>query len=100
MSSSCTARAFVSRLSNRSPSLGFKLNKTSTATFSSSSPLKPSQISVSSRISMDSRLSLGLRSLVSMLPLYSAIASARLNSILSMESQNWGMVPLGLSMPL
>ncbi|KAH7685738.1 hypothetical protein IHE45_04G060400, partial [Dioscorea alata] len=37
---------------------------------------------------------------VSMLPLHSAVASARLKSVLGPESQSWGWVPQGLSMPL
>ncbi|KAJ0971804.1 hypothetical protein J5N97_019763 [Dioscorea zingiberensis] len=37
---------------------------------------------------------------VSMLPLHSAVASARLKSVLAAESQSWGWVPQGLSMPL
>ncbi|URE23261.1 hypothetical protein MUK42_07441 [Musa troglodytarum] len=38
--------------------------------------------------------------LVSMLPLHAAVASARLNSLLSAEPQSWGWVPQGISMPL
>ena len=42
------------------------------------------------------RLPLQLSSIESMMPLYSAVASARLISSLSMESQHWGLVPQGL----
>ncbi|XP_068653547.1 uncharacterized protein [Aristolochia californica] len=60
-----------------------------------------SQIKLSeNKISRISRLPSEVRCLVSMMPLHSAIASARLNSILSAESQSWGMIPQGLSMPL
>ncbi|CAO2826020.1 unnamed protein product [Amaranthus hypochondriacus] len=38
--------------------------------------------------------------LLSMLPLHSAIASARLQSALSVDSQTWCLVPQGNSMPL
>ncbi|XP_078429002.1 uncharacterized protein LOC144701147 [Wolffia australiana] len=46
------------------------------------------------------RLPAELSCLESMLPLHSAIASARLQSVLSAESQSWGLIPQGLSMPL
>ena len=35
--------------------------------------------------------------LISMMPLHSAIASARLTSVLSVESQSWGLIPQGES---
>ncbi|KAI4350843.1 hypothetical protein L6164_005252 [Bauhinia variegata] len=61
----------------------------------------PFQLSASARrISHASRLPVELSSLVSMLPLYSAVASARLVSSLSVESRDWGLVPQGISMPL
>ena len=41
------------------------------------------------------RLPAELSCLESMMPLHSAIATARLRSILAAESQSWGMVPLG-----
>jgi len=41
------------------------------------------------------RLPVELSSLESMLPLYSAVASARLVSSLSIESIGWGLVPQG-----
>ncbi|KAL2342533.1 hypothetical protein Fmac_003818 [Flemingia macrophylla] len=46
------------------------------------------------------RLPVELGSLESMMPLYSAVASARLVSSLSIESPGWGLVPQGISMPL
>ncbi|MCL7034375.1 hypothetical protein MKW94_008719 [Papaver nudicaule] len=98
------SRIFLSRLSSlrSSPSLSSKLK---TKPSISSSPLKTasatkSQISDSmNRISRNSRLPV-LGSLMSMMPLHSAIASARLQSILSSESQSWGLIPQGNSMPL
>ena len=41
-----------------------------------------------------------MSSLVSMMPLHSAIASARLTSVLSVESQSWGLIPQGESLYL
>ncbi|KAL5200273.1 hypothetical protein ABZP36_021476 [Zizania latifolia] len=38
--------------------------------------------------------------LLSLMPLHSAVASARLQSAISPESQSWGVVPQGNSMPL
>ncbi|KAI3943279.1 hypothetical protein MKW92_001922 [Papaver armeniacum] len=98
------SRIFLSRLSLRSPSLSSKIQ---TIPSIPSSPLKTafssaskSQISDSmNRISRNSRLPV-LGSLMSMMPLHSAIASARLQSILSSESQSWGLIPQGNSMPL
>ncbi|KAL5768820.1 hypothetical protein ACOSP7_015363 [Xanthoceras sorbifolium] len=88
----------VSRLSSRLKPFALKLNKRSVA------PLKSavqSQLPASSRpISRISRLPVELSSLESMLPLHSAIASARLRSSLSLESHCWGLVPQGISMPL
>ncbi|XP_039115665.1 uncharacterized protein LOC120251194 [Dioscorea cayenensis subsp. rotundata] len=46
------------------------------------------------------RLPLDSSCLVSMQPLHNAIASARLKSVLAAESQSWGLVPQGMSMPL
>ncbi|KAH7840830.1 hypothetical protein Vadar_022192 [Vaccinium darrowii] len=60
----------------------------------------PSALNQSKRISAVTRLPVELRCLVSMMPLHSAIASARLNSILSAESQSWGLIPQGISSPL
>ncbi|KAF8393385.1 hypothetical protein HHK36_021628 [Tetracentron sinense] len=89
-----SASTVLSRLSARVPSLSLKLHKK--AISPKVSPFKlssESQVSVSERrISGISRLPLELGS---MMPLHSAIASARLKSILSMESQSWGMIPQG-----
>ncbi|CAA6671609.1 unnamed protein product [Spirodela intermedia] len=63
---------------------------------SSASPTSRSFLQISSqkrRISCNSRLPVELSCLESMMPLHSAIASARLRSILSAESQSWGMIP-------
>lgn len=61
--------------------------------------LKPQSATVP-RVSLTSRLPVELSSLESMLPFYSAVASARLVSSLSIESLGWGLVPQGISMPL
>ncbi|XP_043725220.1 uncharacterized protein LOC122671837 isoform X2 [Telopea speciosissima] len=96
------ASTILSRLSSRSKSLVLKLHKNSLSP--EFSPLKsgcPSQVSNSSRrVHGISRLPLELSSLGSLMPLHSAIASARLTSILSVESQSWGLIPQGISMPL
>eukprot|EP00262_Sarcandra_glabra_P021584 TRINITY_DN9215_c0_g1_i1.p1 TRINITY_DN9215_c0_g1~~TRINITY_DN9215_c0_g1_i1.p1 ORF type:complete len:112 (+),score=3.91 TRINITY_DN9215_c0_g1_i1:43-336(+) len=92
----------LARVSSRS-SLLCKLHKRSLL-----SEVSPSQSSSKSRISSSrthtsriSRLPVVLSScLESMMPLHSAIASARLTSILSAESQSWGWIPQGISMPL
>ncbi|CAL5215136.1 unnamed protein product [Lathyrus oleraceus] len=66
-----------------------------------SSHLKPKlQSATLPRLSFTSRLPVELGSLESMLPLYTAVASARLVSSLSIESIGWGLVPQGISMPL
>ncbi|TKY60881.1 hypothetical protein E2542_SST17984 [Spatholobus suberectus] len=64
--------------------------------------LQPNPLSLSSarRLSRTSRLPVELGSLESMMPLHSAVASARLVSSLSVESLGWGLVPQGISMPL
>ncbi|TYJ29951.1 hypothetical protein E1A91_A06G101700v1 [Gossypium mustelinum] len=64
----------------------------SSASSSSSSSLK--------RISGIPRLPVELSCLISMMPLHSAVASARLRSFLAIESQSWGLIPQGISMPL
>ncbi|XP_021739201.1 uncharacterized protein LOC110705607 isoform X2 [Chenopodium quinoa] len=61
----------------------------------------PSPVSSSTkRIPRISRLPVEASCLLTMLPLHSAIASARLQSVLSVDSQNWCLVPQGMSMPL
>ncbi|KVH88420.1 uncharacterized protein LOC112502138 [Cynara cardunculus var. scolymus] len=88
--SASTSRAVVSRLCSR---FSIKLFNGKPLKSSSSNPsLK--------RISATSRLPVQLCSLLSMMPLHSAVASSRLTSALSAESQSWGLIPLGISMPL
>ncbi|GAB2292418.1 hypothetical protein Dimus_026658 [Dionaea muscipula] len=53
-----------------------------------------------SRVSRISRLPVELSCFLTMMPLHSAIASARLCSDLSMDSQSWCLIPQGISMPL
>ncbi|XP_038711422.1 uncharacterized protein LOC120005704 [Tripterygium wilfordii] len=94
-----------SRLSTRLGSLSLNLNKANTkAVLPTISPLQSSLESQASsslkRLSRDSRLPVQLSCLVSMVPLHEAIASARLTSMLSVESQSWGLTPQGISMPL
>ncbi|KAG9137726.1 hypothetical protein Leryth_020732 [Lithospermum erythrorhizon] len=82
----------ISRLTTRLQPFVIKLNKTPSA--SAFTPLlKPR----SSLFRLPVELSCCLET---MLPLHSAIASARLTSSLSIESQSWGIVPQGISMPL
>ncbi|KAA8523126.1 hypothetical protein F0562_009549 [Nyssa sinensis] len=89
--------AVLSRLSSRLQPLVLKLNKRSlSADMSLIKSGSQSQTSASGRrISRISRLPLELSSLESMMPLHSAIASARLTSSLSIESQSWGLIPQG-----
>ncbi|KAF3947589.1 hypothetical protein CMV_026298 [Castanea mollissima] len=96
----------VSRLSSRLQPFALKLGKRSLAL--ELSPLKScsqSQASSSAsasagRFSRISRLPLELSSVETMIPLHNAIASARLVSSLSTDSQSWSLVPQGISMPL
>ncbi|XP_062108809.1 uncharacterized protein LOC133819551 [Humulus lupulus] len=83
-----SARA-LSRLSCRLKSLTINTNKRSLLSELSSPKL--------TRIPRISRVPLELSS---MMPLHSAVASARLISSLSIDSQQWGLVPQGISMPL
>ncbi|KAM1046817.1 hypothetical protein FF1_026225 [Malus domestica] len=89
----------ISRLSSRLQP--FTRNRTNKSPASELSQLKSSLLSAASapvrRISGLSRLPVELGS---MMPLHSAVASARLISSLSIDSQNWGLVPQGISMPL
>ncbi|KAG6723641.1 hypothetical protein I3842_03G218100 [Carya illinoinensis] len=89
----------ISRLSSRLQPLALKLGKRSLAP--ELSPLNTcsrSHTSFSAR--RISRLPVELSSLETMMPLHSAIASARLTSSLSVESKSWSLVPQGISMPL
>ncbi|GMN50552.1 hypothetical protein TIFTF001_019713 [Ficus carica] len=87
----------VSRFSSRLRSFSLNTNKNSPA--SEFSPLKSTSGAETSlparRISRISRLPLQLSSIETMIPLHSAVASARLVSSLSIESQSWGLVPNG-----
>ncbi|XP_012452591.1 protein NONRESPONDING TO OXYLIPINS 2, mitochondrial isoform X1 [Gossypium raimondii] len=67
---------------------------------SSSSVKRISGISREMGISPSFRLPVELSCLISMMPLHSAVASARLRSFLAIESQSWGLIPQGISMPL
>ncbi|KAK3439170.1 protein NUCLEAR FUSION DEFECTIVE 6, mitochondrial [Eucalyptus grandis] len=90
----------VSRLSSRLRPLSLKLNQSPPCP---SAPFQSSASASSRRFSRAfSRLPLELSggAVESLLPLHSAIASARLQSSLAMESQSWGLVPQGISMPL
>ncbi|WCJ42495.1 hypothetical protein M5689_023301 [Euphorbia peplus] len=84
----------VARLSSRLQSFTIKLNKKSLSPQLSSSP------SISTPHFRPSRLPVELSCLGSMMPLHSALASARLVSSLSTDSQSWALVPQGVSMPL
>ncbi|XP_058736097.1 protein NONRESPONDING TO OXYLIPINS 2, mitochondrial-like [Vicia villosa] len=93
-----SSKAF-GRLSSRLHSLVNNNNFTTKP--SPLSHLKPKlQSATLPRVPLTSRLPVELGSLESMLPLYSAVASARLVSSLSIESLGWGLVPQGISMPL
>ncbi|PWA97967.1 hypothetical protein CTI12_AA024260 [Artemisia annua] len=88
----------ISRLCNRIQSLSPKFSPKS---FDSSSFIKstlnPKNCSSSRTVS---RLPVELSALLTMLPLHSAVASSCLKSGLMIESQSWGLVPQGISMPL
>ncbi|XP_021275726.1 uncharacterized protein LOC110410395 isoform X1 [Herrania umbratica] len=94
----------LSRLSSaRLNALALKL-KSNKSVLPTISPLKPSSQSLVSssvkRITGISRLPVELSCLISMMPLHSAVASARLRSFLAIESQSWGLIPQGISLPL
>ncbi|XP_050226578.1 protein NONRESPONDING TO OXYLIPINS 2, mitochondrial isoform X2 [Mercurialis annua] len=90
----------LSRLSTHLPSLSLKSKNVSNSSLQNISPLKSSYFSQIKPNHPFSRLPVELSCLVSMLPLHSTIASARLTSLLPIESQTWGLVPQGKSMPL
>ncbi|XP_009106899.1 uncharacterized protein LOC103832606 isoform X2 [Brassica rapa] len=96
------ASSKVCRLSSKIHSLTQRLSKTTNVHASSiPSPLKSSLPSAAtSRINQSFRSPVELSSCVSLFPLHSAVASARLVSSLSAESMSWGLVPQGISMPL
>ncbi|XP_059634956.1 protein NUCLEAR FUSION DEFECTIVE 6, mitochondrial-like [Cornus florida] len=91
----------LSRLSSRLKPLALKLNKNASKSANTSSLIKStsqSRPSISGRRIY--RLPVELSSLESMMPSHSAIASARLRSSLSTDSQCWGLIPQGISLPL
>ncbi|KAK4573296.1 hypothetical protein RGQ29_031313 [Quercus rubra] len=94
----------VSRLSSRLQPFAFKLGKRSLSPLKSCSQSQASSSASASasagRFSRISRLPLELSSVETMIPLHNAIASARLVSSLSTDSQSWSLVPQGISMPL
>ncbi|CAK9172768.1 unnamed protein product [Ilex paraguariensis] len=105
--SSMASMKVLCRLSSGLKPLPLKLNKKGSISVSvsadislikSTSHSQPSSFARSfSRIS---QLPVELSSVESMMPLHSAIASARLRSCLSTESQRWGLIPQGISLPL
>ncbi|XP_038985017.1 uncharacterized protein LOC103696072 [Phoenix dactylifera] len=99
---SAASLLFRSRVSARTISMALRPSKKAIQfEISQSTSSSCSQISSPRRrISCISRSATCSSCLVSMLPLHSAIASARLRSVLSAESQSWGMIPQGISMPL
>ncbi|KAF8092083.1 hypothetical protein N665_0424s0016 [Sinapis alba] len=95
------ASSKVCRLSSKIHSLTQRLSKTNVQASSIPSPIKSSlPSSPTSRINPSFRVPVELSSCVSLFPLHSAVASARLVSSLSVESMSWGLVPQGISMPL
>ncbi|KAB2077454.1 hypothetical protein ES319_A06G101800v1 [Gossypium barbadense] len=87
----------LSRLSSsRLKALPVKL-KSSKPVLPTISPLKSSSRSQFSSASSSSSSSSSLKR-ISGIP--SAVASARLRSFLAIESQSWGLIPQGISMPL
>ncbi|KDP34201.1 hypothetical protein JCGZ_07772 [Jatropha curcas] len=85
-----------SRLSSPLRNISLKSNAFK-ASLAKISPLKSgSQANIRAsvkRIYQTSRLPVELSCLVSMVPLHSTVASARLRSLLPIESQKWGLVP-------
>ncbi|TYI22553.1 hypothetical protein ES332_A06G111600v1 [Gossypium tomentosum] len=77
-----------------------QFSSASSSSSSSSSLKRISGIPREMGISLSFRLPVELSCLISMMPLHSAVASARLRSFLAIESQSWGLIPQGISMPL
>ncbi|KAK1417330.1 hypothetical protein QVD17_26457 [Tagetes erecta] len=93
----------VSRLCFRLQSTSLKFNtKTPVSICTDSSSFIKSTFNapISSSTRCTSRLPVELSALITMMPLHSAIASSCLKSGLLIESQSWGLVPQGISMPL
>ncbi|XP_031109692.1 uncharacterized protein LOC116013874 [Ipomoea triloba] len=93
------ASRVLSRLSSRLQPVALKINKSASLSHDASF-LKPASQSSVKRFSRISRLPVELSGVETMMPLYSAIASARLKSSLSIESHSWSLVPQGNSLPL
>ncbi|KAL3532464.1 hypothetical protein ACH5RR_005985 [Cinchona calisaya] len=87
-----TASRVLSRLSSRLQPLALKFGTKK----ASLPPSLSSSQSAPKRVSRISRLPVELSGVETMLPLHSAIASARLTSSLAVESRTWGLVPQGL----
>ncbi|XP_074287008.1 protein NUCLEAR FUSION DEFECTIVE 6, mitochondrial [Silene latifolia] len=85
-----TSSLICRRLSN----IGCKLKSASSLPNLLKSPASASPMRISRRLPVETSC------IMTMLPLHSAIASARLQSVLSVDSQSWCLVPLGMSMPL
>nr|GMC58820.1 protein NUCLEAR FUSION DEFECTIVE 6, chloroplastic/mitochondrial-like [Ipomoea batatas] len=88
------ASRVLSRLSSRLQPVALKINKSASVSHDASF-LKPASQSSVKRFSRISRLPVELSGVETMMPLYSAIASARLKSSLSIESHSWSLVPQG-----
>ncbi|KAI3802913.1 hypothetical protein L1987_31060 [Smallanthus sonchifolius] len=102
-----SARVSSWRTSELYPASAFVFNpkfntKTSVSLFTDSSSFikSTSKPQISSSTRRTSRLPEELSALMTMMPLHTAIASSCLKSGLLMESQSWGLVPQGISMPL
>uniref|UniRef100_A0A0E0LB83 Uncharacterized protein n=1 Tax=Oryza punctata TaxID=4537 RepID=A0A0E0LB83_ORYPU len=65
---------------------------------SSAAPSSPLLTASSRRASSLHRLPSVCGGLLSVMPLHSAVASARLRSAISPESQSWGVVPQGVAL--
>ncbi|VFQ77190.1 unnamed protein product [Cuscuta campestris] len=89
----------LSRLSSRLRPAPLKINK-SVSPSPETSFFNAAPKSTVKRFSLISRLPVELSGVETMMPLHSALASARLNSNLSIESQSWCLAPQGKSMPL
>ncbi|XP_027065997.2 uncharacterized protein [Coffea arabica] len=96
---SSTSRV-LSRLSSRLQPVALKLGGNKKASIPASISSSTASQSAAKRSSWISRLPVELSGAETMLPLHSAIASARLTSSLSIESRLWGLVPQGISLPL
>ncbi|KAL3535738.1 hypothetical protein ACH5RR_004199 [Cinchona calisaya] len=96
MASSSTSRA-LSRLSSRLQPIALKIGGNKKASSFPASISASTSQSAGKRSSWISRLPVELGGVETMLPLHSAIASARLTSSLSVESRTWALVPQELA---